>query len=119
VLKDAVEIFDERHQDDNVTISHMEEGNWRIITVYLAVVAPFIKASRLLGGDTYPASCMVIPMMDQLLHDLQELPDKMAREEERQQRVDRREGRVVVRSWGPGGEGSRLVAMAITRFHVR
>ena len=62
---------------------------------------------------------MVIPMLDQLLADLQALPGKMAREEERRQRQDRRDGRVVTRSWGPGGEGSRLVDRALSRFHAR
>ena len=43
----------------------------------------------------------------------------MAREEERQQRQDRRDGRVVTRSWGPDGEGRRLIVTALSRFHVR
>lgn len=119
VLRLPVEEFDERHQHDNVHISGLEEDDWRIISAYIEVVQPFIKASKLLGGDTYPAACMVVPMVDQLLHDLQVLPDKMAREEARQERIDLRDGRLVVNTWGPDREGRRLVERAIERFHVR
>lgn len=118
-LQETVEEFDERHQDDGVEISGIVEDDWRLIKAYLEVVKPFMNASKLLGGDTYPAATMVIPMLDQLLADLKALPEKMAREEERRQRQDRRDGRVVIRSWGPDGEGRRLVAKAVSRFQVR
>ena len=115
-LQETVEEFDERHQDDGVEISGIVEDDWRLIKAYLEVVKPFMNASKLLGGDTYPAATMVIPMLDQLLADLKALPEKMAREEERRQRQDRRDGRVVIRSWGPDGEGRRLVDEAVSRF---
>jgi len=77
--------------------SELEDENWRLIAAYLIVVKPFEKASKTLGGDTYPAACTVVPMLDQLLEDLQKLPDKMEQEE---LRVERREGREVPhRTW--------------------
>ena len=47
--------------------SELTEENWRLIGAYLTVVGPFEKASKTLGGDTYPAACMVVPMLDQVI----------------------------------------------------
>jgi hypothetical protein len=55
----------------------------------------------------------------QLLDDLTKLPEKMEIEEQRRERTDRREGRMVTRTWGAGCEGRRLVHKTIERFHVR
>ena len=66
VLRPVVEIFDRRHLDDERHLSGLEENDWEYITMYLKIVAPFEAASKLLGGDTYPAACMVVPMLDQV-----------------------------------------------------
>ena len=52
-LKETVEEFDDRHQDDDVGTSGIGEDEWRLIKAYLEVVKPFMNASKLLGGDTY------------------------------------------------------------------
>ncbi len=46
--------------------SGLEEEHWRHLVAYLEVVKPFEEATKLLGGDSYPASTMVIPMLDQV-----------------------------------------------------
>jgi hypothetical protein len=48
--------------------SALTDGDWYLIAAYLKVVKPFDTASRLLGGDKYPAACMVIPMLDEVLY---------------------------------------------------
>jgi hypothetical protein len=66
-LRHAVGEFDERHNNDDMGTSELEEEHWRHIAAYLKIVEPFEKATKLLGGDTYPAACMVIPMLDQVI----------------------------------------------------
>jgi hypothetical protein len=67
VLQSAVDVFDGRHiDDDDMGTSELDEEDWRHIAAYLTVLGPFLKASKLLGGDTYPTVCMVIPMLDQV-----------------------------------------------------
>ena len=61
-----MEEFDERHADDNMDTCGLQEEDWKLISAYLIVVGPFEKATKLLGGDNYPAACMVIPMLDQV-----------------------------------------------------
>ena len=67
LLKDVVFLYDERHAEDGQTISQIDEDDWAVLEVYLKVVETFEEASKLLGGDTYPAACMVIPMLDQVI----------------------------------------------------
>ena len=67
LLKDVVFLYDERHAEDGKPSSHMDEDDWAVLEVYLKVVEPFEEASKLLGGDTYPAACMIIPMLDQVI----------------------------------------------------
>ena len=66
-LRLAVEQFDENHSVDDMGTSELTEENWRLIGAYLTVVGPFEKASKTLGGNTYPAACMVVPMLDQVI----------------------------------------------------
>ena len=66
-LREAVGEFDFRHSDDDMEISGLYEEHWRHISAYLAVVKPFVKATVDLGGDTYPAACLVVPMLDQVI----------------------------------------------------
>ena len=66
-LRAAVEQFDENHIIDDMGTSELEDENWRLIAAYLIVVKPFEKASKTLGGDTYPAACTVVPMLDQVI----------------------------------------------------
>ena len=46
--------------------SGLEEEHWRHLVAYLEVVKPFEEATKMLGGDSYPASTMVVPMLDQV-----------------------------------------------------
>ena len=55
------------HADDGQPASNIDEDDWAVLEVYLKVVEPFEEASKLLGGDTYPAVYMVIPMLDQVI----------------------------------------------------
>ena len=71
VLKSAIEIYDERNEHSNHNVSDIGVIDWELIEMYLTGVKPFESASTLLGGDTYPAACIVIPMIDQLHHDLE------------------------------------------------
>ena len=64
VLRRAVEEFDERRAAEEG--SGLEEEHWRHLVAYLEVVKPFEEATKVLGGDSYPASTMVIPMLDQV-----------------------------------------------------
>jgi hypothetical protein len=64
VLRRAVEEFDVRRAVEEG--SGLEEDDWRHLSAYLEVVKPFEEATKLLGGDTYPASTMVVPMLDQV-----------------------------------------------------
>ena len=65
-LRDAIEIYDMRHGQDSMTTSGLNDSDWVVLKVHLDVVKPFEKASKMLGGDTYPAACIVIPMLDQV-----------------------------------------------------
>ena len=60
-------LFDVSHADDGQPASNIDEDDWAVLEVYLKVVEIFEEASKLLGGDTYPAACMVIPMLDQVI----------------------------------------------------
>ena len=71
VLKSAIEIYDERNEHSNHNVSDIGVIDWELIEMYRTGVKPFESASTLLGGDTYPAACIVIPMIDQLHHDLE------------------------------------------------
>jgi hypothetical protein len=61
-----VEEYDTRHEDDDRAVSDLQDHHWTVIGAYLKVVQPFEKASAKLGGDKYPAACMVIAMLDQV-----------------------------------------------------
>ena len=75
------------------------------------------RCTKKLGGDTYPASMMVVPMLDQLHSDLQRLPETRRREEvARQRRSGEREGATT---WGEDGEGKRLADRMVERFNTR
>ena len=96
---------------------HRKVLNWRLIKAYMDLVAPFEIATKKLGGDTYPASMMVVPMLDQLHSDLQRLPETRRREEvARQRRSGEQEGATT---WGEDGEGKRLADRMVERFNIR
>jgi hypothetical protein len=66
VLRSTIQEYDVRHEADNLDISGLEDDDWEVIGAYIKVVEPFVSASRLLGGDSYPAAGMVVPMLDQV-----------------------------------------------------
>ena len=101
-LRAAIEEFDALHQDDGTDICGLGEEEWRLIKAYMDLVAPFKIATKKLGGDTYPASMMVVPMLAELLNDLVRLPETRRREEvARQRRGGEREGHL---GGGRGGQ---------------
>ena len=65
-IRAAVEEYDDRHQEDEFTTLDLEDQDWLVIKAYITVVKPFEMAYKVLGGDSYPAACMVIPMLDQV-----------------------------------------------------
>ena len=121
-LRPAVQEYDFRHENDGVGICGLDDEDWRLIEAYLIVVEPFERATKVLGGDTYPAAGMVVPMLDDLLHDLEALPEKKSREEVVRLRRRRERGEEGAREepiWGEEGEGRRLVMRVIDRFNFR
>jgi hypothetical protein len=132
VLRDAVKEFDARHDNDDVSTSGIQEEDWDLIEVYIKVIEPFEKASKLLGGDSYPAACMVIPMLAQVCEvkdtfflafilqindDLQKLPDKMENQELRERRSREPEDRQLM--WVQGGKGRAFAHSILTNFERR
>ena len=114
--------YDFRHENDGVGICGLDDEDWRLIEAYLIMVEPFERATKVLGGDTYPAAGMVVPMLDDLLHDLEALPEKKSRAEVTRLRRRRERGEEGAREepiWGEEGEGRRLVMRVIDRFNVR
>ena len=116
-LRDTVQEYDDRHQLDESDLCGLVDEDWRLIRAYLDIVKPFEKASKLLGGDQYPAAGMVVRMLDELIHDLMNLSELKKSEELRE--IRRSGGRGQPVTWSEEGEGTKLVKRMITQFHVR
>ena len=99
-LRPAVQEYDFRHENDGVGICGLDDEDWRLIEAYLIMVKPFERATKVLGGDTYPAAGMVVPMLDDLLHDLEALPEKKSGAEVTRLRRRRVEGVREEPIWG-------------------
>ena len=64
-LRPAVERFFQEYNTPN-TLYMIEDADWTLINVYTRAVFPFVKASRLLGGENYPTGSSVIPYLDEV-----------------------------------------------------
>ena len=67
--RSTVEINDE--VDDPIEV--IDEDEWKLMKEYVKAVKIFQIISTFLGGQTYPAATSVIPALDQIVEDLENL----------------------------------------------
>ena len=75
-MKVAIEVFQERvttevTDEDDVPIEDIEDSDWVLMQEYVDAVKPFQIISKFLGGEKYPAGCCVIPALDQIKEDME------------------------------------------------
>jgi hypothetical protein len=113
-----VEEFDIRHDDEEGETSGLGDRDWVVIGAYLKVVKPFETAYVKLSGDSYPTANKVIPVLDQLHHDLTCLTAEMITKELKLERSGKGEPGAVD-LWRQGGEGHTLVTAVLANFEKR
>jgi hypothetical protein len=55
--------MEEYDKPDHIFIN---EEDWDSIAIYIEAIEPFVKASRLLGGENYPSAASTIPFLDEV-----------------------------------------------------
>lgn len=113
-----MEEFDIRHDDEEGETSGLGDRDWVVISAYLHTVEPFETAYVKLSGDSYPTANLVIPVLDQLHHDLAGLAAKMVNQELKLERSGKGEPGAV-NLWRQGGEGHTLVTAVVANFEKR
>ena len=74
-LRVAVEVFQEsttreENDEDEDPIDDIVDNDWLLMQDYVYAVKPFQVLSKFLGGEKYPAACLVIPALDQIKVDI-------------------------------------------------
>ena len=47
-------------------VPQLDNNDWNNLSVYVNVLEPFVRTSKALGGEKYPTSTLVIPMLDEV-----------------------------------------------------
>ena len=83
-IRGAVELFQARasleasDDDDDDPVDIIEDHEWSLMKDYVKAVKIFQTLSKFLGGQTYPAAGSVIPALDQIREDLEDMNKKHA-----------------------------------------
>ena len=83
-IRGAVELFQARASleasgdDDDDPVDIIEDHEWSLMKDYVKAVKIFQTLSKFLGGQTYPAAGSVIPALDQIREDLEDMNKKQA-----------------------------------------
>ena len=73
-LKSSIIAFQEQYYENIPDrLDLIEEGDWPLLTSYVKVVDPFVKATEMFSGGNYITSSRVIPVLDQMSTDLTKL----------------------------------------------
>ena len=77
-IRGAVELFQARasleaSDDDDDPVDIIEDHEWSLMKDYVKAVKIFQTLSKFLGGQTYPAAGSVIPALDQIKEDLEDM----------------------------------------------
>ena len=82
-IRDSVEVFQQRstaeNRDDdeeNEAFEAFTENEWKLMRMYVTAVNGFQVLSKFFGGSKYPAATSVIPALDQIKEDLENLKSK-------------------------------------------
>lgn len=75
-LRSAVETWQEEYPIPD-TLGLIDDDDWKSLKVYVVAVEPFVKASRLLGGENYPTASSVIPFLDEIATNLNTMEAKL------------------------------------------
>ena len=74
-LKDSInQFFDEYETPEN--LSSFTEGDWHMLLVYENAMRSVVDASKVLEGELYPTASSVIPFLDAVRLDLEEMSTK-------------------------------------------
>jgi hypothetical protein len=57
-------VFEEEY--DKPDYIYINEEDWECMAIYVEAIEPFVKASRLLGGENYPSAGSTIPFLDEV-----------------------------------------------------
>ena len=81
-IRGSVELFQARStletDEDDDPIEVIDEDDWNLMKEYVKAVKIFQTLSKFLGGQTYPAATSVIPALDQIVEDLENLKNETA-----------------------------------------
>ena len=82
-LKEAVEIFCNDYEQLPVKVKTLDYFEWDSLKVYRDSMELVVKASVMLEGRDYPTASSVIPLLDTIVDDLEELQQKVEDREDK------------------------------------
>ena len=82
-LKEAIEIFCSEYEQLPEKIKPLEFFEWESLKVYRDSMELVVKASVMLEGRDYPTASSVIPFLDTIVDDLEELQQKVEDREDK------------------------------------
>ena len=74
-LKDSINQFFEEYETPE-NLSRFTEDDWHMLLVYENAMRSVVDASKVLEGELYPTASSVIPFLDAVRLDLEEMSTK-------------------------------------------